>query len=199
MASLRTPLLVERWLRRLPYNHEKGGETLRTFRRVVRDHTAHCLEAALFAAAVLEAHGYPPLLMSLESSDQLDHVIFVYRKDGRWGSDRPLARSRPARPLAGLRVAAGPGPELHGPVRGQDGPPRGLGGGRPARARAATTGASRPRNAWKVERWLIDYPHHKVHMPDRRYHEWHERYLRYIARYRRQEARLLRESPDLGG
>ena len=91
VAALPTPLLVERWLRRLPYNYEKGGETLRTFRRVVRDHTAHCLEAALFAAAVLEAHGYPPLLMSLESLDQLDHVIFVYRKDGRWGS---IGRSR---------------------------------------------------------------------------------------------------------
>ena len=65
--------------------------TLRTFRGVVREHTAHCLEAALFAAVVLEQHGYPPMVMSLESIDGLDHVIFVYRARGRWGS---VARSR---------------------------------------------------------------------------------------------------------
>src|SRR6266581_2436423 len=46
---------------------------------------------ALFAAVVLEQHGYPPLVLSFESIDELDHVIFVYRKKGRWGS---IARSR---------------------------------------------------------------------------------------------------------
>jgi hypothetical protein len=37
----------------------------------------------------------------------------------------------------------------------------------------------------KVERWLVDYPHHPVHMPERRYREWHVRYVRYLARYGR--------------
>ena len=56
------------------------------------EQTAHCLEGALFAAVVLEQHGYPPLVLSFESIDELDHVIFVYRgADGRWGS---VARSR---------------------------------------------------------------------------------------------------------
>src|SRR5688572_33407735 len=45
-----TPEKVQRWLESLPYNHEERGETLQTFRGVVRDHTAHCLEAALSAA-----------------------------------------------------------------------------------------------------------------------------------------------------
>lgn len=182
VASLRTPLLVERWLRRLPYNFEKGRETLRTFRRVVRDNTAHCLEGALFAAAVLEAHGHPPLLMSLESQDQLDHVIFVFRKNGRWGS---VGRSRD--------------PGLHGrwPVFAT---PRALAlsymdpfvdkTGRllgfavaDLRELGSYDWRFAERSAWTIERWLIDYPHHKVHMPDRRYEEWHERYLCYIARY----------------
>ena len=93
-------------LNRLPYNTEPGGDTLRSFRQVVRRGTAHCLEAALFAACVLEQHGYPPLLMGLESVDMLDHVIFVYRHRGRWGS---VARSRdpgPARAKAGVPLAA---------------------------------------------------------------------------------------------
>src|SRR5678810_1132882 len=89
----RTPAAVQRFLNRLPYNTEPAprGATLRSFRGVVRHGCAHCLEAALFAAVVLEQHGYPPLVLSFESIDELDHVIFVYRFRGRWGS---IARSR---------------------------------------------------------------------------------------------------------
>ena len=92
IARLRTPLAVQRYLNRLPYNNEPGGRaTLRSFRGVVEHGCAHCLEAALFATVVLEQHGYPPLVLSFESIDELDHVIFVYRQRGRWGS---VARSR---------------------------------------------------------------------------------------------------------
>src|SRR5438105_10601809 len=92
IASLGTPLAVQRYLNRLPYNQEPGGRaTLRSFRGVVRHGCAHCLEAVLFSAVVLEQHGYPPLAISFESIDELDHVIFVYRQRGRWGS---VARSR---------------------------------------------------------------------------------------------------------
>jgi hypothetical protein len=91
IRRLRTPDAVQRYLNRLPYNTEKRGDTLRSFRQVVRHHTAHCLEAALFAACVLEQHGYPPLLLTFESIDHLDHVLFLYRRNGRWGT---VARSR---------------------------------------------------------------------------------------------------------
>ena len=39
------------------------------------------------------------------------------------------------------------------------------------------------RNVWKVERWLIDYPHRALGMSDRRYAQLHARYRRYKARY----------------
>lgn len=91
IGRLRTPEAVQRYLNRLPYNTERRGDTLRSFRQVVRHRTAHCLEAALFAACVLEHHGYPPLLLTFESIDHLDHVLFLYRKNGRWGT---VARSR---------------------------------------------------------------------------------------------------------
>ncbi|TMJ42663.1 MAG: hypothetical protein E6G86_09140 [Alphaproteobacteria bacterium] len=93
IRRLRTPVLVQRFLNRLPYNTEAppDPETLRSLREVLRHRTAHCLEAALAAACILEQHGYPPLVMSLMSIDYLDHVIFVYRRRGRWGS---VARSR---------------------------------------------------------------------------------------------------------
>src|SRR5687767_16036616 len=84
-------MAVQAWLNDLPYNAETGGETLRSFRGVVRHGTAHCLEAALAAAVILEQHRYPPLLLSFESIDELDHVLFVFQSRGRWGS---VARSR---------------------------------------------------------------------------------------------------------
>lgn len=90
--KLRTPFEVQAWLNSLPYNWEHRGETARTFRGVVRHGTAHCLEAALSAATILERHGYPPLLVDIESTDRLDHVLFVWQEpDGRWGA---VARSR---------------------------------------------------------------------------------------------------------
>jgi hypothetical protein len=93
IARLRTPEQVQRYFNRLPYNTDSRGgqDSLRSFRQMVRHGKAHCLEAALSAACILEQHGYPPLVMSLESADGLDHVIFIYRRRGRWGS---VARSR---------------------------------------------------------------------------------------------------------
>ncbi|HAX82287.1 MAG TPA: hypothetical protein DCY40_06965 [Actinobacteria bacterium] len=86
--TLRTPRQVQRFLREFPYNWEK---TLRTFRGVVDRGRAHCLEAVLFAATVLEQHGYPALALDLESHDGLDHVLFIYQDDALWGT---VARSR---------------------------------------------------------------------------------------------------------
>jgi hypothetical protein len=75
----------------MPYNWERAGGTMRSFREVVKRNEAHCLEAAVAAAVILEQHGYPPLLLDLESWDLLDHVIFVFQRKGLWGS---IARSR---------------------------------------------------------------------------------------------------------
>src|SRR5512143_4045245 len=88
IRRLDTPARVQAFLNSLPYNDERGpaGETLRSFREVVRRRTAHCLEAALAAAVVLEQHGYPPLVLSFESVDKLDHVLYAFRQDGRWGA-----------------------------------------------------------------------------------------------------------------
>src|SRR5260370_30564906 len=93
IRRLRTPILVQRFLNRLPYNTEAkpGPETLRSLRQVLRHRTAHCLEAALAAACILEQHGFPPLVMTLKPADYLDHVIFVYREKRPWGA---VARSR---------------------------------------------------------------------------------------------------------
>ena len=161
VARLSSPARVQAWLNALPYNTEPDGETLRSFRGVVRAGTVHCFEAALFAAAVLEQHGYPPLVLSFESMDRLDHVLFVYRAKGRWGS---VARSRD--------------PGLHG-RRPRFASPRALAlsyadayvdytGGLTGYAVASLYGLGRydwrfsTRNVWKAEQYLLDYPHHRL-------------------------------------
>ena len=88
---LNTPAKVQRFFSEMTYNYETNGGTLRSFREVVKRNEAHCLEAAVGAAVILEQHGYPPLLLDLESRDLLDHVVFVFNQNGRWGS---VARSR---------------------------------------------------------------------------------------------------------
>lgn len=84
--KLKTPKQVQKYLRALPYNREKRGETLASAETALRRGRLHCFEAAFAAAAILEHHGYPPLVMSLESKDNLDHVIYVFQEGGRWGS-----------------------------------------------------------------------------------------------------------------
>jgi hypothetical protein len=182
IERLRTPRAVQGWLRTLPYNWEKGGETLRSFRSVARLRTAHCLEAALAAAVVLEQHGFPPLLLSFESQDKLDHVLFVFRQDGRWGSvarsrdpalhgRRPVFRS--ARQLAASYQEAYV--DLTGRVTGY--------AVADLRDLADYDWRLSPRNVWKVEKWLIDYPHRPLPTPERLYRRALERYKRFRARY----------------
>jgi len=168
IARLRTPLQVQRFLNRLPYNEEPHGRaTLPSFRGVVREGCAHCLEAALFAATVLERHGYPPLVLSFESIDELDHVIFVYRQNGRWGS---VARSRDpglhgrkpvfATPRALALSYADPYIDFTGRVKGYAVMDLRVMG--PYDWRLADT------NVWKVERMLLDHPHRRIASSDRR-------------------------------
>ena len=91
VQRLSTPARVQRFFTDMDYNRETNGSTLKSFRELVKGSEAHCLEAAVGAAVILEQHGYPPLLLDLESQDLLDHVIYVFRDNGRWGS---IARSR---------------------------------------------------------------------------------------------------------
>jgi hypothetical protein len=182
VERLRTPGAVQRWLNALPYNTEEDGETLRSFRGVVRTGTAHCLEAALSAAVILEQHGYPPLVLSFESVDLLDHVLFVYRTRTGWGS---VARSRD--------------PGLHGrkPVFAT---PRALAlsyfdtyvdfeGCIKAYAvvdlRVLGTYDWRlsTQNVWKVEQLLIDWPHRRIAYSKRRVAALRDRYAVFVGTY----------------
>jgi len=93
---LRTPDRIQQFLDDLAYNKEPDGVTCRSPRRVLRDHTAHCMEGALLGAAALRMLGHPPLLLDLEAVRDDDHVLAVFRFHGHWGA---LAKSN----YSGLR------------------------------------------------------------------------------------------------
>jgi hypothetical protein len=81
-----TPFAVQKYLRKIPYNKEKDVETQRSADAAVRKGSMHCLEAVFVAAAILEHAAYPPLILSLESKDNLDHVVFIFKEKSRWGA-----------------------------------------------------------------------------------------------------------------
>ncbi|HET7467363.1 MAG TPA: hypothetical protein VFL29_11910 [Candidatus Dormibacteraeota bacterium] len=178
----RTPQQVQRFLRSLPYNWEREGETLRSFREVVRLKTAHCLEAALAAAVILEQHAYPPLVVSFESKDGVDHVIFVFRHRGRWGS---VARSRDAglhgrKPVfRGIRDLVwsyfDPYVDFTGRITGYQLVD--------LRALGAYDWRLASKNMWKVEDYLIKIPHRTLRSSNRRY----SRLLARFREYRRHD------------
>ena len=192
IARLRTPLAVQRYLNELPYNQEPGGRaTLRSFRGVVRHGCAHCLEAALFAATVLEQHGYPALVLSFESIDQLDHVIFVYRTAGGWGS---VARSRDpglhgrkpvfATPRALALSYVDPYIDFTGRVTGYAVVDLAKEMGDYEWRLAGT-------NVWKVERMLLDYPHKAIASSDARIDRLRARYRAYRTAHGRKPTYYL--------
>jgi len=86
LRKLSTPEKIQKFLDDLPYNKEKDGETCRSPRLVIENNTAHCFEAALFAAAALRANGRPPFILDLASVRDDDHVIAVYRANDCWGA-----------------------------------------------------------------------------------------------------------------
>ena len=180
IARLRTPLQVQRWLNALPYNAEPGGETQRSFRSVVALGTAHCMEAAMSAATILETHGWPPLVMSLESEDKLDHVVFVYRTATGWGSiarsrDPGLHGRRPVfRTLRDLACSyIEPYIDVSGRITGY--------GVLDLRELGPYDWRCSPRNLWHVEQVLRDLPHRAIRSSDTRIARLRERYHAFMA------------------
>src|ERR1051325_834168 len=182
IGSLNTPARVQRFFSAMPYNWEKSGGTLRSFREVIKRNQAHCLEAAVGAAVILEQHDYPPLLLDIESVDLLDHVIFVFRQDGRWGS---IARSRDIglqgrKPVfRNLRQLVwsyfDPYIDMTGRIKGY------------ALTSLYELGnydwRFNPRHMRRIEDHLRAIPHQKLKSSDRRYEYWHERYQHYKKRF----------------
>ncbi|HEX9729891.1 MAG TPA: hypothetical protein VGA37_15450 [Gemmatimonadales bacterium] len=179
IASCRTPRMTQRWIRSLRYNWERSGRSLLSFRGVVRRRAAHCVEAALAAAAIMEYHGWPPLLLDLQSQDRLDHVVFAFCHRGRWGAigasrDAGLHGRRPV--FRSLRALALSYYEPYVDLT----------------ARIVAFGLvdlqrfrwydwrTSTRNMWKIEPFIDSQPHERLPTDDARYRTLRAAYRAYL-------------------
>lgn len=95
MQRVRTPALVQDLLCAIPSNHEHDGvDTIKSPLRVLRENSAHCIEAAILGAYILSLHGHSPLLIHLQTVPgerrgkpiDYDHVIAPFQIGGLWGA-----------------------------------------------------------------------------------------------------------------
>ncbi|HEY5898676.1 MAG TPA: hypothetical protein VIV54_14000 [Burkholderiales bacterium] len=86
LRRLDTPQKIQAYLHGLRQNFEPDGETCRPVRQVLKRRRAHCIEGAMLAAAALWVHGEPPLLLDMRAEQDFDHVVALFRRNGRWGA-----------------------------------------------------------------------------------------------------------------
>jgi hypothetical protein len=169
----KTPKQVQDFLRKFPYNRR---DTLHSAETSAKKKTAHCFEAAILAAAILERHGYPPLVISFESRDDLDHVIYVFQEKGKWGA---IARSRDeglhGRPpiFKSLRSLA---LSYYEPYVDKTGEILAF-----QIAHLDDSGADwrfSSRSVWKAENYLLEIPHQSIRQSRSRYKKLKSAYLK---------------------
>jgi hypothetical protein len=87
LYSLSTPEKIQDYLDTLPINFEKRRETCMSPRQVLNTGKAHCIEGAMIAAVALWLRGEKPLLLDLKTiRGDDDHVVALYKRNGRWGA-----------------------------------------------------------------------------------------------------------------
>jgi hypothetical protein len=119
--------------------------------------------------------------MSIESQDKLDHVLLLFRRNGRLGS---VARSRDIglhgrKPV--FRTVRDLVMSYFDPYIDKTGRITGYGVASLYELGNYDWRVSM-RNMWKVERHLQDIPHRTVHSSDARYAKAHSRYLEFHKR-----------------
>jgi len=87
LRALNTPVKIQEFLNQMKINFEKNGDTCMSPRRVLRKRECHCIEGAMLAALAFRINGEKPLIVDLTANNQDDdHVIAVFKRDGKWGA-----------------------------------------------------------------------------------------------------------------
>jgi hypothetical protein len=88
LSRLDTPRKIQDFVDKIEYNLENKGDTFYSPLMVLRNKKANCIEGAMFAAAALNLHKQPALLMDLttDKENDTDHVIALFKVKGHWGA-----------------------------------------------------------------------------------------------------------------
>jgi len=85
--ELKNPSQIQDFLNKFPINFEEKGDTCLSPRQVLKKGKCHCIEGAMLAALALRLQGRKPILVDLTASrHDFDHVIAVFKQDGKWGA-----------------------------------------------------------------------------------------------------------------
>lgn len=168
-----TPKKVQTYISSFKYNKKP---TMRSAIETWRRQEAHCMEGAFLAAAILEPLGYPPLVLSFESIDLLEHVIFIYKKNNLWGAigcsrDRGIKGRKPIfKSIHALTLS------YYEPYIDKT--------GRITAYQQANLNDTKSdwryskRNVWKAENYLLELAHIKLKSSDKRYKAIKDRYIK---------------------
>ena len=83
IRTLTSPIRIQHFLDGVKYSTESRYRSPRT---VLKDKKAHCFDGAVFAAAMLSRIGYAPLIVDMQAVRDDDHVIAVFKKNGKFGA-----------------------------------------------------------------------------------------------------------------
>lgn len=91
LRTLNSPAKIQDFINKIPVNFEKDGkETCMSPLSVLKNKKCHCIEGAFLAAAAIwlnKIGAGKPLVVDLRgTSDDFDHVIAVFKIDGKWGA-----------------------------------------------------------------------------------------------------------------
>jgi hypothetical protein len=86
---LNTPAKIQDFINKLPFNFDEKPGVCMSPRMVLKENKADCIEGAILASAILEFHGYKPLLLDLRSVKKpydYDHVVTLFKINGFFGA-----------------------------------------------------------------------------------------------------------------
>jgi hypothetical protein len=85
IATLSTPGLVQEYLNnKIAYNPK---DTFRSLHGILKTGEADCFEGSVsFAYILLSKWGYDPRIVIMQAIKDVDHLITVYKQEGRYGS-----------------------------------------------------------------------------------------------------------------
>ena len=91
LKKLNTPAKIQDFINKIPVNFEKDGkETCMSPLSVLKTRKCHCIEGAFLAAAAIWMNKIGvcgPLVIDLRGEEgDWDHVIAVFKIDGKWGA-----------------------------------------------------------------------------------------------------------------
>src|SRR3989338_2360511 len=88
IKMIKTPKEAEWYIRNYIIQDDDNADVAKSFRVLHETRKGDCSEGVIAAAALLSDNGYPPTWLFLEDNkrEKENHGVFLYKKNGKWGT-----------------------------------------------------------------------------------------------------------------